>query len=46
MPILTPLAATGLAVIMVLAALARARRKEPAAIAMNALLFLLAAFVA
>ncbi|MEU4332094.1 DoxX family protein [Nonomuraea dietziae] len=45
-PILTPLAATGLAVIMVLAALAHVRRKEPAAIAMNAVLFLLAAFVA
>ncbi|MFB4271501.1 DoxX family protein [Nonomuraea sp. GTA35] len=45
-PILTPLAATGLAVVMVLAALTHARRKEPAAIAFNAVLFLLAAFVA
>ncbi|MEV4062012.1 DoxX family protein [Nonomuraea dietziae] len=45
-PILTPLAATGLAVIMVLAALAHVRRKAPAAIAMKAALFLLAAFVA
>jgi uncharacterized membrane protein len=45
-PILTPLAATGLAVIMVLAALAHVRRKEPSAIVFNAVLFLLAAFVA
>jgi uncharacterized membrane protein len=45
-PILTPLAATGLAVMMVLAALTHARRKEPSGIATNAVLFLLAAFVA
>ncbi|SEH00951.1 DoxX-like family protein [Nonomuraea solani] len=45
-PILTPLAATGLAVVMVLAAFTHARRREPAAIAFNAVLFLLAAFVA
>ncbi|MFI6793078.1 DoxX family protein [Nonomuraea sp. NPDC050383] len=45
-PILTTLAATGLAVVMVLAALTRVRRKESAAIAFNAVLFLLAAFVA
>ncbi|MCI2424403.1 DoxX family protein, partial [Saccharopolyspora sp. K220] len=32
-PVLTPLAATGLAVVMVLAALTHARRKEPGAIA-------------
>ncbi|MGP3921087.1 DoxX family protein [Nonomuraea sp. 10N515B] len=45
-PVLTPLAATGLAVVMVLAALTHVRRKEPAAIAFNAVLFVLAAFVA
>ncbi|MEU1727012.1 DoxX family protein [Actinomadura sp. ATCC 39365] len=45
-PALTPLAAAGLAVVMVLAALAHVRRKEPGAIAFNAILFLLAAFVA
>ncbi|MEV4576284.1 DoxX family protein [Nonomuraea jabiensis] len=45
-PVLTPLAATGLAVVMVLAALTHARRKEPAAIAFNAVLLVLAALVA
>ncbi|MBX6750433.1 MAG: DoxX family protein [Micromonosporaceae bacterium] len=45
-PVLTPLAATGLAVIMVLAAVTHARRKEPQAIAVNAILFVLAALVA
>jgi uncharacterized membrane protein len=45
-PILTPLAATGLAVVMVLAAITHARRKEPSGIAVNAVLFALAAFVA
>ncbi|MFI7640651.1 DoxX family protein [Nonomuraea sp. NPDC049400] len=45
-PFLTPLAATGLAVVMVLAALTHARRKEPAAIAFNAVLLVLAALVA
>jgi uncharacterized membrane protein len=45
-PVLTPLAATGLAVVMVLAALTHVRRKEPGAVAFNAVLFLLAAFVA
>ncbi|MEU1389147.1 MULTISPECIES: DoxX family protein [unclassified Nonomuraea] len=45
-PALTPLAAAGLAVVMVLAALAHVRREEPGAIAVNAILFLLAAFVA
>lgn len=43
--VLTPLAATGLAVIMVLAAGFHARRKEPAAIAFNAVLLILAAVV-
>ncbi|MEV4364897.1 DoxX family protein [Nonomuraea sp. NPDC003707] len=45
-PVLTPLAATGLAVVMILAALTHARRKEPAAIAFNAVLLVLAALVA
>jgi uncharacterized membrane protein len=45
-PVLTPLAATGLAVIMVLAAITHARRKEPTAIGANAILFVLAALVA
>ncbi|MCK9928972.1 DoxX family protein [Frankia sp. Mgl5] len=43
--VLTPLAATGLAVIMVLAMGLHARRKEPAAIAFNAVLLILAAVV-
>jgi uncharacterized membrane protein YphA (DoxX/SURF4 family) len=45
-PILTPIAATGLAVIMVLAAATHIRRKEPSGVAVNAVLFLLAALVA
>ncbi|MEV5955772.1 DoxX family protein [Streptomyces sp. NPDC051987] len=45
-PVLTPLAATGLAVVMVLAALTHVRRKEPGAIAFNAVLLILAALVA
>ena len=45
-PILTPIAATGLAVIMVLAAATHIRRKEPSGVAVNAVLFLLAAVVA
>jgi uncharacterized membrane protein YphA (DoxX/SURF4 family) len=45
-PILTPLAATGIAVIMVLAIVVHARRKEPAGIATNVVLLALAAFVA
>jgi hypothetical protein len=45
-PILTPLAATGLAVVMVLAAITHVRRKEPSGIAVNAVLFALAVFVA
>jgi uncharacterized membrane protein YphA (DoxX/SURF4 family) len=45
-PVLTPLAATGLAVLMVLAAMTHARRKEPGAIAVNAALLISAAIVA
>jgi uncharacterized membrane protein len=45
-PILTPIAATGLAVVMVLAAATHVRRKEPSGVAVNAVLFLLAALVA
>jgi uncharacterized membrane protein len=45
-PVLTPLAAAGLAVIMVLAAITHARRKEPGAIAFNAVLFVVAAVIA
>jgi len=43
---LTPLAACGLASIMVLAAITHARRKEPGAIAVNTALLALAALVA
>ncbi|MFI1354378.1 DoxX family protein [Streptomyces sp. NPDC020898] len=45
-PVLTPLAATGLVVLMVLAAIFHARRKEPGPIAVNAVLLVLAALVA
>jgi uncharacterized membrane protein len=45
-PILTPLAATGLAVIMVLAAVVHGRRKEPSGIAVNAVLLVLAVVIA
>jgi uncharacterized membrane protein len=45
-PVLTPLAATGLAVLMVLAAVVHARRQELTAIGANAILFVLAALVA
>ncbi len=45
-PILTPIAATGLAVNMVLAAVVHARRKEFRLILVNLVLFALAAFVA
>lgn len=45
-PILTPLAAAGLAITMLGAAATHARRKEPPAIAVNAVLLALAAFVA
>lgn len=44
--VLTPVAATGLAVTMVLAAVVHARRKEPSAIVVNAVLLGLAVFVA
>ncbi|HEX2705221.1 MAG TPA: DoxX family protein, partial [Candidatus Lustribacter sp.] len=45
-PVLTPLAATGLAVIMVLAAVTHLRRKEASALPINAGLFVLAVLVA
>lgn len=44
--ILTPLAATGLAVLMVLAAVTHFRRKEPQNIAINAVLFVVAVVIA
>jgi uncharacterized membrane protein YphA (DoxX/SURF4 family) len=45
-PVLTPLAATGLAVTMVLAAVVHARRKEYSGIAVNAVLLALSLLVA
>ncbi|WCN79082.1 DoxX family protein [Micromonospora sp. LH3U1] len=45
-PVLTPIAATCLAVVMVLAAITHIRRKESSGVAINAVLFLLRAFVA
>ncbi|WP_415853714.1 DoxX family protein [Sinomonas sp. G460-2] len=45
-PLLTPLAATGLAAVMGLAALTHFRRREPGSITFNAALFLVAAFIA
>lgn len=45
-PILTPLAAGGLAVVMVLAAITHARRREPSAIAFNAVLLIVAVVIA
>ncbi|MEV6830988.1 DoxX family protein [Amycolatopsis sp. NPDC051102] len=45
-PVLTPLAATGLAVVQVGAIVVHARRKETKALPMNVVLLLLAAFVA
>jgi uncharacterized membrane protein YphA (DoxX/SURF4 family) len=45
-PILTPIAATGLAIVMVLAALVHVRRKEVNRTPINAVLFALAAFIA
>ncbi|MER5624975.1 DoxX family protein [Streptosporangium sp. NPDC002544] len=45
-PILTPLAATGLAITMLGAAATHARRKEPSAIAVNVVLLALAAVIA
>jgi uncharacterized membrane protein len=44
--VLTPIAATCLAVVMVLAAITHIRRNEPSGVAVNAVLFLLSAFVA
>ncbi|MER5321715.1 DoxX family protein [Streptosporangium roseum] len=45
-PILTPLAATGLAVTMLGAAVTHTRRKEPPAVAVNVVLLALAAVIA
>jgi uncharacterized membrane protein len=45
-PVLTPIAGTGLAVLMVLAAATHIRRKEPPALPVNAVLFALAVLVA
>lgn len=45
-PILTPIAATGLALVMVGAAVTHIRRREPSGVAFNAVLFALAVLVA
>jgi predicted tellurium resistance membrane protein TerC len=45
-PVLTPLAATGLAVMMVLASITHLRRKEPNVIPVNAVLFAVAVVIA
>jgi uncharacterized membrane protein YphA (DoxX/SURF4 family) len=45
-PILTPIAATGLAIIMIGAVATHVRRKEPQALPINAVLFIAAALVA
>jgi uncharacterized membrane protein len=45
-PVLTPIAATGLAIVMVGAAATHIRRREPSGVAFNAVLFALAAVVA
>ncbi len=45
-PILTPLAGTGLAIVMLLAMNAHRRRKEPGAIVFTGVLFVATAFVA
>ncbi|WP_055585400.1 DoxX family protein [Peterkaempfera griseoplana] len=45
-PVLTPAAATGLAVMMVLAAVVHIRRREPSGVVVNAVLLLLAGLVA
>ncbi|WP_330180017.1 DoxX family protein [Nocardia sp. NBC_01503] len=45
-PVLTPLAASGIALIMALAAAVHIRRKEYAALPVNAVMFALAVFVA
>jgi uncharacterized membrane protein len=44
-PVLTPIAGTGLAVIMVLAAAMHIRRKEPSGVVVTAVLFVLTALV-
>lgn len=46
LPILTPIAAAALAVVMVLAAFTHGRRREPSGIAFNAVLFVLLVVVA
>jgi uncharacterized membrane protein YphA (DoxX/SURF4 family) len=45
-PVLTPVAATGLALIMAGAAITHLRRKEPQALPVNAVLFIIAVLVA
>ncbi|MGA7206614.1 MAG: DoxX family protein [Specibacter sp.] len=45
-PVLTPIAASALALVMVLAAIYHLRQKEYSGIAINAVLFILAVFVA
>jgi uncharacterized membrane protein YphA (DoxX/SURF4 family) len=45
-PILTPIAAVGLMIVMLLAALTHVRRKEYSSLGINAVLFLLVAIVA
>jgi uncharacterized membrane protein YphA (DoxX/SURF4 family) len=45
-PVLTPVAATGLAIIMAGAAITHLRRKEPQALPVNAVLFIVAVLVA
>lgn len=45
-PLLTPIAATGLALVMALAIVVHARRKESSAIAFNAVLLIMAAVIA
>jgi uncharacterized membrane protein YphA (DoxX/SURF4 family) len=45
-PVLTPLAATGLVIIMIGAVFTHARRKEPSAIAFNVVLLIAAAAIA
>ena len=45
-PLLTPIAATCLAVVMVLAATTHIRRKEPSGVGVNAVLFVLVSVVA
>jgi predicted tellurium resistance membrane protein TerC len=46
LPVLTPLAATGLAIVMVLAMNTHRRRREPGAVAFNAVLFAVAVVIA